>query len=270
MSNGLQHTATHCNTLQHTATELQHTATHCNTLQHSATPCNTLQHPAKRPIYKRRYVTRELSIEKEISNGPQHPATPYNTLQHPATLCNTLQHTRIDVQTDLSRRSRCSLRFSFRLPHLSRRRDDATRFHTLPSSEASSAKMTGSRSVVLADVIRNQPSNGTGSGNVIVIEDRVAFTFIPGLATEVSNTWQPPRVKPIAKTPGLLISLLSLRASAVKRTYLPVNSAYSVRVEVQNPAIVMEFTASMSIPNIMDSTRIHERLKSAVIGRVDM
>ena len=43
----LQHTATHCNTLQHTATRcntLQHTATHCNTLQHTATHCNTLQH----------------------------------------------------------------------------------------------------------------------------------------------------------------------------------------------------------------------------------
>ena len=65
------YTATHCNTLQHTATQetdvccvcvvihcntLQHTATqetavccvcvviHCNTLQHTATHCNTLQH----------------------------------------------------------------------------------------------------------------------------------------------------------------------------------------------------------------------------------
>jgi len=39
-------TATHCNTLQHTATHfiLSLTATHCNTLQHTATHCNTLQH----------------------------------------------------------------------------------------------------------------------------------------------------------------------------------------------------------------------------------
>ena len=59
----LQHTATHCNTLQHTATRSFHewhdsfvsvtglnvySATHCNTLQHSATHCNTLQHTAKR------------------------------------------------------------------------------------------------------------------------------------------------------------------------------------------------------------------------------
>ena len=35
--NTLQHTATHCNTLQYT----EHTATHCNTLQHTATHCNT-------------------------------------------------------------------------------------------------------------------------------------------------------------------------------------------------------------------------------------
>ena len=41
--NTLQHTATHCDTLQH----MQHTATHCNTLQHmqhmqhTATHCNT-------------------------------------------------------------------------------------------------------------------------------------------------------------------------------------------------------------------------------------
>jgi len=41
----VNHTATHCNTLQLTATHLQHTATHCNTLQHTAitaTHCNTL------------------------------------------------------------------------------------------------------------------------------------------------------------------------------------------------------------------------------------
>ena len=69
----LQHTAAHCNILQHTSAHrnklqmlesqlpqcsrfsstiathcntLQHTATHCNTLQHTATHCNTLQHTA--------------------------------------------------------------------------------------------------------------------------------------------------------------------------------------------------------------------------------
>jgi len=43
-----QHTATHCNTLQHTATHAYggHAQPHCNTLQHTATYCNTLQHTA--------------------------------------------------------------------------------------------------------------------------------------------------------------------------------------------------------------------------------
>jgi len=40
----LQHTATHCKTLQHTANTLQHAAKHC---QHTATRCNTLQHTAR-------------------------------------------------------------------------------------------------------------------------------------------------------------------------------------------------------------------------------
>jgi len=45
----LQHTSTHCNTRQHTATHyktLQHTATHCNTRQHPATHWKTLQNTA--------------------------------------------------------------------------------------------------------------------------------------------------------------------------------------------------------------------------------
>ena len=41
VQHALQHTATHCNTLQHTAicNILQRTATHCSTLQHTATHC---------------------------------------------------------------------------------------------------------------------------------------------------------------------------------------------------------------------------------------
>ena len=98
----LQHTATHCNTLQST---LQHTATHyhymklgkkkresskcnyyinspgamvkahCNTLQHTATYCNTLQHTATH------------------CNTLQHTHTSRNSCMHTATHCNTLQHT---------------------------------------------------------------------------------------------------------------------------------------------------------------------------------
>ena len=45
----LHHTATHCNTLKHTATHSQRTAAHYNTLQHTLTPCNTQQHPATPP-----------------------------------------------------------------------------------------------------------------------------------------------------------------------------------------------------------------------------
>ena len=93
----LQHTATHCNAIEHihsqnspsktwlihkrdmtmqegcerqpshkgpTGDTLQPTASHCITLQHTATHCNTLHYTASR----------------------------CNTLQHTATHCNTLQH----------------------------------------------------------------------------------------------------------------------------------------------------------------------------------
>jgi len=75
----LQHTATHCNTLQHTAqgevhslqkektnlngtlsdTLQHHTATHCNALQHIATHYNTLQHTAQGEVH---------SLQKENTN----------------------------------------------------------------------------------------------------------------------------------------------------------------------------------------------------------
>ena len=74
----LQHTATHCNSLQLTAIHcntLQHTAAHCNTLQHTAAHCNTLQHTAAH------------------CNTLQHTATHCSSLQYAAAHCNTLQHT---------------------------------------------------------------------------------------------------------------------------------------------------------------------------------
>jgi len=88
--NILQHTATQCNTLQHTffpkicnrvgnlagakITTRTHcdTLTHSNTLQHTPTHSNTLHHT---PPYR---------------NTLQHTATHCNTLQHTATHCNTL------------------------------------------------------------------------------------------------------------------------------------------------------------------------------------
>jgi len=66
--------ATHCNTLQHTAT-LQATATYYKTMQHTTTPCNTLQQIATH------------------CNTLQHTAAYYKTMQHTTTPCNTLQHT---------------------------------------------------------------------------------------------------------------------------------------------------------------------------------
>ena len=89
----LQHTASHCNTLQHTATlcctlcillyDLQHTATHCNTLQHTATHCYTHMQVRK---------TLALQHTGTHSNTLQHTATHCSTLQHTATHCSTLQH----------------------------------------------------------------------------------------------------------------------------------------------------------------------------------
>jgi len=82
-------TATHCNTLQHTATHfyvlregvpsLRHTATHCNILQHTATHCDTLQRTST-------YCEKVC----HHCNTLQHTATYCNTLQHTATHCNTL------------------------------------------------------------------------------------------------------------------------------------------------------------------------------------
>ena len=79
----LQHTAIHCNTLQHTgtgdiSTPLQYTAAHCSTLQHTAAHCSTLQHTATHWSGRYQYTT----------------ATLCSTLQHIATHCNTLQHNR--------------------------------------------------------------------------------------------------------------------------------------------------------------------------------
>ena len=70
----VQHTATHCNTMQRmrriptTRRILQHSETRCNTLKHTAAHCNTLQRM-------------------------RHMLTTRRILQHTATHCNTLQHT---------------------------------------------------------------------------------------------------------------------------------------------------------------------------------
>jgi len=69
-TNILQHAATHCNTLQHTATKHQHTT---NILQHAPTHCNTLQHTATKH--------KVIAANDDI-------AIHCNTLQHTTTHCN--------------------------------------------------------------------------------------------------------------------------------------------------------------------------------------
>jgi len=86
----MQHTATHCNTLQHrifcdddrdsfVETTRSNTATHCNALQNTATHCNTLQYRVSGNDDRDGFV--------EITRSDA--ATHCNTLQHTATRCNT-------------------------------------------------------------------------------------------------------------------------------------------------------------------------------------
>ena len=94
------HTATLYSTLHHSAT-LSYSqvieswarvvctvmVTHCNTMQHTATQCSTKQQTSRRDMGS---LSSEMCIT--LSNTLQHTATHCNTLQHSATLCNTLQH----------------------------------------------------------------------------------------------------------------------------------------------------------------------------------
>jgi len=90
----MQHTVTHCNTLQHTEPP------HCNTMQHTATHCNTLQHTEPRICrHQRGLATACIPNPKSIRdtatpcNTLHHTETHCNALQRTATHCNTLQHT---------------------------------------------------------------------------------------------------------------------------------------------------------------------------------
>jgi len=98
------HVATHCNTLQHTATHHScvcilssrtHVATQCNTLQLTATHCNTLQHTETQHFCVWCCRRRRLWLwcaPCRHEHMLQHTATHYNSLQLTATHCNTLQH----------------------------------------------------------------------------------------------------------------------------------------------------------------------------------
>ena len=122
--------ATHCNTLQHTATHynalnrpsgalacvlgnllfvaewcvscaathcntLQPTATHCNTLQHTATHCSTLQRPSTPSGYFSICPWKLAVCGRKVCLSLLH----YGTLQHTATHSNTLQHTATHCKT---------------------------------------------------------------------------------------------------------------------------------------------------------------------------
>ena len=87
----LQHTATHCNTLQHTATgELQkgahYWAPHCNELQ-TLQQVNIVQHTAPSELHK------EVNPGPHTATGGLHRRQP--RAHYPGTHCNTLHHTAI-------------------------------------------------------------------------------------------------------------------------------------------------------------------------------
>jgi len=96
-NNMMQHTATHCITLQHTTCNTlqqhdQHTATHRDTLQHPQHPAaqccnNMIQHTATH------FDTLHATRCNNIISTLQHTATHCNTLQYTATHCDTLRHT---------------------------------------------------------------------------------------------------------------------------------------------------------------------------------
>ena len=104
-----KHTATHCNTLQHTATQAEahsvlkgstHTHNHmhlrnnkahprqCNTLQHTATHCNTLQHTATAHT---RIITCTCTITNDQVSAAIHTQTHTHTHAHAYT--HTYTHT---------------------------------------------------------------------------------------------------------------------------------------------------------------------------------
>jgi len=68
---------------------LQHAATYCNTLQHTA---NTLQYTE---THQQRSITHAGTARGDATHCTTHCNTRCHTLQHAATHCNTLHHTTI-------------------------------------------------------------------------------------------------------------------------------------------------------------------------------
>ena len=102
-------------------------------LQHAATCCNTLQHTATYSWHSRRGVSCRLGAATKtnatVGCTLQHAATRCNTLQHAATRCNTLQHAATRCNTLQHAATRCSIlmacrarRWLLSLPHIGIRR----------------------------------------------------------------------------------------------------------------------------------------------------
>jgi len=88
----LQYTATHCNTLQHTAIHchtLQYTTTYCSTIPRTAIHCHTLQYTAAQEYGS----NQEVYAFIHARNTLQHAATHCHTLHYTTTHCNTPPHT---------------------------------------------------------------------------------------------------------------------------------------------------------------------------------
>ena len=88
----MQHTATHCNTLQITPTHsnvLQHCTTRCNTFHHFATNCNRRKSAHCNTLHCTAAQYDALQQTATHSNAQQHAATVYIITTH----CNALQDT---------------------------------------------------------------------------------------------------------------------------------------------------------------------------------
>ena len=100
-------TATHCNTLHHTATcynTVQHTATRCNMLHHASIQCSTQQHTTYSTLHFENWrpsssSSTDVQHTATHCSTQQHTSSHCSTLQHPAAPCSTLQHTAAHCNT---------------------------------------------------------------------------------------------------------------------------------------------------------------------------
>jgi len=81
---------------------MQHTATHCNTLQHIRVLLCEIEYLRSIAMVTRLTLQHTATALQPHCNILQHAVTHYNTLQHTATHCNTLQHTAAHIQTPAS------------------------------------------------------------------------------------------------------------------------------------------------------------------------